>query len=96
MKIAIILFTTGTVLFAITMVRQFNILETAEEQDPRLKAKLLSFVFNLFNVLTTVTLLCAYYWRDEALLVPSMTFYTVSGMIAVWTYYKQKLKPPKL
>lgn len=93
MKVAVLLFAIGTIMFAVTMVRQFNILTVSEERDPMLKTKLFFFLFNLFNVLTTVTALCAFYWNDESLLVPSMTFYTVSAMIALWTYYKKPKKP---
>ncbi len=96
MTTALILFNIGTLLFAMVMVRQFHILAQAQERDPMLKGKLFFFLFNLFNILTTITLLCAFYWRDEELLTPAMSFYFISAMIAVWTYYHtQKRKPPE-
>ncbi len=92
MTLPILIFSIGTVLFILAMVRQFRILATARDHDPLLKGKLFFFLFNLFNVLTTATLICAFYFKDEQLLIPSSVFYTVSGAIAVWTYYsKQKL-----
>lgn len=92
MNIAIFIFIAGTVLFIVAMMRQYQILSNAKDRDPLLKGKLFFFLFNLFNVLTTATLICAYYWRDGTLLIPSSVFYLVSGMIAVWAYYSK----PKL
>ena len=90
MKIALIIFGIGTVFFIITMIRQFGILNSANQNDPVLTSKLLFFIFNLFDVLTTIILLCAFYWHDETLLIPAAIFYTLSAIIAFWAYYKQK------
>lgn len=87
MKIAIAIYFIGTILFILSMVKQFKILSTAKEHDPLLKSKLLFFLFILFDVLTTVISLCAFYFRDENLLIPSAVFYICSSFICFWTYY---------
>lgn len=93
MSFAIALYGVGTLLFILAMVRQFKIIADAKNGDPMLKGKLFFFVFNLFNVLTTITLICAFYWNDKTLLIPSSVFWVVAGLIAVWAYYS---KPPKI
>jgi len=91
------LFCIGTSLFVMTMIRQFQILAKATERDPNLQTKLLFFLFSLFKILTTATLLFAFFWDDEDLLTPAMFFYIGAGAISFWTYYHhQKPKPPKI
>lgn len=83
----VIIASLATLLFIIAMLKQFRILYMSEQQDPLLKSKMLFFMFNLFNVLTTAIAMCAYYYKDERLLVPSSIFYFIASCIAVWTYY---------
>lgn len=87
---AVVTFGIGTVLFLMALYKQFRVITDSRNADPLLKSKLFFFLFNLFNVLTTLTLVCGVIWSDYQLLLPSAAFYFVSAFIAVWTYYSKK------
>lgn len=89
MKVALIIYTIGTMMLFIAMVRQFKILSSAPDRDPMLKSKLYFFLYNLFTVLTIICLVFARLFRDDNLMIPSATFYFIMGCIALWAYYSK-------